>query len=431
MSDDATVQFEARMSGGATQSACPDRHASFVKLVYSRGVLLLAIAAPGGIRLLQLAAFTALYGLTASGVAASALNVAQLLGTVSAIGFCSLLLTRLPSSDQGPSRCAITGRLLVAMLITTLAVLAVGFICSALMGQIRWFGAVSILVLGWSVQQFARHVLIAMRQYLLALLHDFIFMGASFALLWIGRKGVFDLFVFSAAFASCCALSILVPFFAYRSSKSLFATLASTRSDFQPGIGLGANNLLSAAPSLLLVPAVSLFAGHTAAGLIAFASNILNVLGLIPRAMSINTLVKMVDRASIATSSGELKRSIHRYLAVTMPLFVVALLYGVHAYATRLAWFELTGSLLLMLAFALQQLALPVSNVLMKRERTAGPVLAGAASSAAFVLICSIGYVLAPTLDLRLAPFLGVAVAGCVRFALLTYQARSVERADA
>ncbi|MDW3686378.1 hypothetical protein RA280_32490 [Cupriavidus sp. CV2] len=430
MSDNRAVQSEDRdlMREGNEARARPIMAA---KVLCGRGVLLLTTAAPGGIRFVQLAVFTALYGLTASGIAASAVNIAQLLGTVSAIGFCSLLLTRLPSTLSGAERRTLTGRLLMAMLMATAGLLAVGFVVALALAQVKWFASVSLLTMGWCLQQFARHVLISMRRFVLALVHDFVFMSTSLALFWLCRGKPFELLYFSEAFACCCALSIVVPLLGYRSIRGLFAARTSLRGDFRPGLGLGMNNLLSAAPSLLLVPAVSLFAGHATAGLIAFASNILNVLGLIPRAISINSLVRMVDEASVRTVSVALKRSIHRYLALAIPVFIMCIAYGFYASAAPLSAFEIIGSILLMLAFSLQQLALPVSNLLMKREKTAGPLLVGAVSSAAFLLICLVGYGLRGLSDLRLSPFAGVAVAGCVRYVLLMRQAKAMEQVNA
>lgn len=430
MSDNGAARLEDRdlLREGTGARA---RHTMAVKVLWGRGVLLLTTAAPGGIRFVQLAMFTALYGLTASGIAASAVNIAQLLGTVSAIGFCSLLLTRLPSSLSGAERRTLTGRLLMAMLMATLGLLAVGFLAALALAQVKWFASVSLLTMGWCLQQFARHVLVSMRRFFLALVHDVVFMSTSLAFLWLYRGEQFDLLYFSKAFACCCALSIVVPLAGYRSVRGLFSARTSLRGDFRPGLGLGMNNLLSAAPSLLLVPAVSLFAGHATAGLIAFASNILNVLGLIPRAISINSLVRMVDEASVRTALVALKRSIHRYLAVAIPVFIVCIAYGFYASAAPLSAFEIIASILLMLAFSLQQLALPVSNLLMKREKTVGPLLVGAASSAAFVFICVAGYAFRGLSDLRLSPFAGVAVAGCVRYVLLRRQAKAMEQLDA
>jgi len=413
----------ARRSGQGQRSV-------FSSLQYARVLLLLTTAAPGGIRLLQLSLFAAFYGLTASGIAASAMNVAQLLGTVTAVGFCALLLVRLPSSTQGSARRHMVGRLLLASLLTTMAVLVIGSIVALVMRRVEWFGCVSLLVVGWTVQQLARHSLIGLKRYLLVLVHDLIFLGASVVMLWIGRSGSFDLLPFSIAFATCCMTSAAVPFFAY-SPKGLFSACVPTRADVGPGLGMGMNNLMSAAPALLLVPTVSLFVGHSTAGLIAFASSVLNVLGLIPRAMSLNSLAKMTDRGHIALAAATLKRLIHRYLAITVPCFMVALVYGAHAGGARVSTLEWSASLLLLFAFSLQQLVLPVSNVLMKHEKTLGPVLAGAVSLAGFLGTCGLAYAFGAEADLRLAPFLGVAVAGLIRFVVLMYLARVVERSDA
>lgn len=342
---------------------------------WQRSLVLLVTALPGIQRLLQIVVVEALFGVGELGKFANDLAVIGIIGMFTAVGWSSLIMTRVPLRRG-------YRRLQVALGLTGYAML------STLMGGAAlWIlGAIDlvfyplpaiVLLFSWSGYQLVRHFGLAKKAYHTLLFMEVGTLVCTILLLAVWHDNLGEVYlVFSLPWGILFLAAIIMAGVMLRRRRVRYCVVQ--RRTTLTGLEFGLTNFASGGMPMLLVPLATQTAGAAYAGLMGLLSAYLAVLQLFPRAISVENMPGMAQTAQLRRVQeirGLLQQLKTRIGFITLAAVVVAgaawLGLGSLFYST-LFYLPYSTALfgLLMLHFALTQIAIADANYLAVIERS-------------------------------------------------------------
>jgi len=325
---------------------------------------------PGLYRVVVFAFLQHEYSLAALGDTASDMALAQIAGFLTAIGWASLILVRVPmASDRRQAVAAFYTVAWMAAATTAVVTCAVIIVAPLFPGAFNARSFVLVLC-GWSAYQLARHFFVARRSYRIAVIFDVLLIGLSFASLTVCRS-------FGISSSTALALALLAV------SAAMFAaigapsrTTLSHRYDTK-GLQFGMTNLLSGGMTLALVPMASYMCGVSFAGGFSLLLSITAVAMLLPRAIS---TMQLPELARLTASKSPIQKAVQAMnrtlwisnvavLGVNVVLVTTAVFWPVHATARIDRGLLIVAGLLLTTQYAVAMGSAVSSSVMMVFER--------------------------------------------------------------
>ncbi len=338
-------------------------------------LVLVSIGMPGLQRLFWVWLVKARAGLEALGYLNNDISLVQMFAYFTAVGWCSLVMVRLPLVRRDGSRQA-----LAAILRASLPSQAIGLAAVLLawrLGYIFHLGPSLVFSVGWTGYQFLRHMRLAFKDYRGAVALDLLVTVALLPLLWPGLRAgaglAYLLIAAPQALATLAGVALLLRDRAIRSTLFGAPEAGLARKGWEFGLG----NFFSGGLLMLLTPLILRCAGPAYAGLYGLVGSVLNILAMAPRALALYYLPDLARALAVG------KDAVRRLLRVYRWRLLGSL--AVMAVATGAAWAlghglllkpeqRLPGLhamfLLMLMNLVVSQGALPEANLLMVREET-------------------------------------------------------------
>lgn len=339
--------------------------------------MLLAVTAfPGLQRLLVLVLAERIHGIESLGRLANDLSIVSLLGFFTAVGWSTIILSRIPAVPE--SQCH-----QVAFGVSAWGFTAMIFGAVILTG-LFWAGLVfhpveaAAILFGWSSYQLVRHFMLARQSYRrLFVIETSITLGALAILLGLSDS--------TAAYRAISVPFLLAGLLGFASgwrslSKSgrknnvLFAL-----ADLRTGLEYSATNILTGGTVLLLTPAAVFLAGDAYGGIIGLMLGMLSVMILIPRAMGFSNLPAVSGALGKSDLAGAL--SLHRtfkhqilvlsFLMACMLVFSGLLLGNEYYQQIYTTDGSKAAFISLIVYFVISQAMLPDANLLVALQKSA------------------------------------------------------------
>lgn len=225
-------------------------------------------------------------------------STAQIIGFLTAIGWSSLILVRIPRLELHTDRARCFNEL-VAMGLATLVIFS-SLIVSAgyLLGKTTDSVQITSWLIAWTLYQLPRHYYIALKSYKSALSVDIFVTILSLVCLSLSDEDNI-----SAMLALSMALGGLISLISIQAGKD--GIPKKINYDIK-GIEFGLTNLMSGGISLAMIPLATLLGGESLAGIMSLFLSITAVSMLIPRSISLIQLPeisKNIDNKETLLSS--------------------------------------------------------------------------------------------------------------------------------
>ena len=289
-----------------------------------QALLALAVTAmPGVQRALLVLMVQFYYGLVSLGRFTNDLSIVFVLTHFTAIGWASLILVRVPSSE-GLERLLVIRRLLrfIVPILGIAVLIIMGFGILGIAFQPLFMTS---LLVGWTGYQLIRHFFIALRDYQSLLRIDLLCTGCMAALLLWPDNRIDPLVAMGMPLSALAAAGLLHVM--YRSQQRRTRAGSESGKDLTSGMQFGMANFLSDGIILLLAPLANLLAGPAYAGLIGLVLSGLGILLLFPRALTMHHIPDLARANKEAPSEFvAVYRSFRRILLGLLSLIAVALL---------------------------------------------------------------------------------------------------------
>lgn len=322
---------------------------------------------PGAYKALIFVLIQQVYGLEILGDIASWQSIAQIVGFFTAIGWSSLILTRVARAETKASR----GEAFYCLSMMAGFTLVICNICTLLIGTILDKNSdaiqISCWLTAWTLYQIPRHYFIALKAYRKALCLDI---------------GIITLSISSIAASSAIHVSLWLALSMATGGLSAFLLIQKGTNSLLPKIGydikgleFGLANFLSGGIPLSFIPLASYFEGEALAGAISLFISITAIALLIPRAISLNQLPKLaqcVDTPEkLTTHTAPMRRQVclSNYFTSLLCL-VIAILILLKFSKTLEAIYLAPILLLLTLQNTINIQGLIDSNILMAKEKS-------------------------------------------------------------
>jgi len=238
---------------------------------------------PGAYRVLVFLAIQTLFSVGYLGNIASWFTTAQILGFFTAIGWSSLILTRIPRLKEKREKNIELNKLIISAAITTLLIIISLSIILILAKKTDQILGISILLIGWTIYQIPRHYLIAEKKYRKAIAFDLALLVSTIALISIAQNERDISFAISGSL-----LFIGLTLYLTLQAGS-FGKITNLNLDLR-GIEFGLSNFLTGGVSLSIIPIANVLEGKELTGSISLFLSISSISLLIPRALSLNNL---------------------------------------------------------------------------------------------------------------------------------------------
>lgn len=340
---------------------------------------------PGAYKLIIFFSVEYIFDLSLLGSIASWQSIAQVFGFFTAIGWCSLILVRIPKAESQQERINNYNSLL-SMGILTLITLSIPIYAIGTCFSSN-YQALQVLawLLAWTLYQMPRHYFIALKNYRTALKVDASILAASLAcLLTVSGHHV------STALASCMAI--------VGASASVAIQLDSAKKKLslsyeKKGLEYGLINLLSGGITLSLIPLAHYFSGSEFAGSISLFLATIGIALLIPRAIStyhlpeLSKAIKNANLLKLRIKSMQREISLSNLLTTAFNLLCATFISFQSSAAIQGCMLFVTLSLItLQNSIAIQGLV--YSNILMIYEETKKTIKINILSSALYIASC-------------------------------------------
>lgn len=338
-------------------------------------LVLITIGMPGLQRLLLVWIVKETLGLEMLGLLNNDLSLVQLFAFFTAVGWCSLIMVRLPLSQAGDRSATVASIVRASLpaqalgLVVLIASWKLGFI-------LHLWGSIALSV-GWNGYQFLRHVQLALKRYRDVLILDTAITVAMLVLLLPGVRPGLDLAYLAIAGPMVLATGVGLFYMFLQSGAWQVMWIRPETGLARKGLEFGAGNFFSGGLLMLLAPLILRCAGPAYAGLYGLISSFLNILAMAPRALA---LYYLPDLSRSLQEGKERVSSLlchyrNRLLAALALMSVVVAVGWILGHSLLLMpEQQLEGLhfifLLMLVNLILSQGALPEANLLMVREET-------------------------------------------------------------
>ncbi|MBE7421045.1 MAG: hypothetical protein HS110_01115 [Zoogloeaceae bacterium] len=393
--------------------------------------ILIVTALPGVQRIVAFWIIARTTDINTLGKLATDISLTTIFGFTTAIGWCSLMLVRLPRLRAARQSQFSVTIALNAFIVTVASALPLVYLQEA--GIIHSAWGTWLLLASWSIYQLARHYSLARKEYGRLLAYEVTALCVSLSCLGlVARYGTS--WAYSALSLPYLAMGLawLCRWLASNRAAGL-KHHGRYRDLWSSSQGFALNTGLTAGLMATVVPIAKLTAGDAHAGVAAIVLSVTQVLVLFPRALSYHFLVPM-SAAFGERDTLQLKKILRRFR------LNVAMATAATGIAAGLGWHyaggfmypgvaavsqSLTIFTMLVLTYAASQLALPDSNLLMCAELARLQFAINLFHTLFYVL----GFVIASLLYEdginRFILILAVLLAGtCIRASLIAVSAR-------
>ncbi len=251
---------------------------------------LVATGMPGAYKVLIFFVIQKIHGLSELGNLATYQSVAQIFGYFTAIGWCSLILVRVPKEEARKKRLIIFNELLLMASFTLAALMILLFAVSLVLGFVGTAVEIVFWMGAWTYYQIPRHYFVSQKRYRSALVLDVLVILGSLLICYISESVALSRslagFMFVSGVGATLALQDKKPSW----PKRLFFD--------SKGLEYGMVNLLTGGIILSLVPLASTLEGEDFAGALSMFIALTGVALLIPRAVSINLMPELAKNSS-------------------------------------------------------------------------------------------------------------------------------------
>lgn len=281
---------------------------------------------PGLYRVIVFLAIQITFNSSQLGNIASSFTTAQILGFFSAIGWSSILLTRLPRLSSKEQKNEELNRILIMALATALLIVIILVQLALLTGNLYGAFEISSLLIGWTVYQIPRHYLIAEKLYRKAIFLDILLLSITTLSISISTSEIGVVASISSSLAICGAALY------FHLQKGAFGNITKLKFE-KIGLEFGLANFITGGIALSIIPASKAFSDPEVTGLLSLFLSISSISWLIPRALSLNNLpaltIELNERKHSSLILQELKRQITTAnIATTIAcIFLIALFY--------------------------------------------------------------------------------------------------------
>ena len=239
---------------------------------------LVATGMPGAYRLIIFFALECQFGLSTLGNIASWQSTAQILGFFTAIGWCTLILVRIPKSIDLKDKIQNYNSLLLMGLTTLTTIVIILIVLGYIFKELETTLQISLWLAAWTFYQIPRHYLIAQRKYRQTLLLDSVIIITSIAFIFISIERYV-----SYGLAICMLLTAIAANITIQHPKE---KPISKRSFEVKGLEYGLINFLSGGIALSLIPLANYYTNSNFAGALSLFVAFSGIALLIPRAIS-------------------------------------------------------------------------------------------------------------------------------------------------
>lgn len=350
---------------------------------------LAATGMPGAYKVLIFFFIQKIHGLSALGNIAAYQSAAQILGYFTAIGWCSLILVRVPKEEKRKERLNIFNSLTTMGSITLFGITILLFLYGRVTGFYDAAYEVFIWLCAWTYYQLPRHYFVSQKRYRAALSVDVLVITGSLCISYFSQPEEL-----STNLAGFMLVSGLAAVLAVQEKKIKYPK----RFRFElKGIEYGMVNLLTGGIALSLVPLASTLESETFAGALSMFIALTSVALLIPRAVSINLMPELAKNSS---DHDLLKRSISKMqkqisvsnIFTTLFSVFVALYIFLQEYQLNFRLEALIIFLLIVFQSAISIQALTFFNALMVQEKSRQLLKLNATSFLVFLGVVSLLY---------------------------------------
>jgi hypothetical protein len=340
---------------------------------------------PGAYKLIIFFSLEHIYGLSLLGNIASWQSIAQVFGFFTAIGWCSLILVRIPKANSRQEKISNYNKLLGMGILTLIALSIPIYTIGAYFSNTHQALQILAWLLAWTLYQMPRHYFIAQRSYRAAFTIDATILTASLiCLITISEQYI------STALASCMLITGLLTSLAIQSGRT---NTVFSMSYERKGLEYGLINLLSGGITLSLIPLAHYLSSSEFAGSISLFLAIISIALLIPRAISTYQLPELSKTINNATTLKLHSKSMQRVISLSnlattaFNLICAAFISSQNSLTTSnyLLFFTL---LLITLQNTIATQGLVYSNILMACEETKQTIRINTLSLALFVISC-------------------------------------------
>lgn len=327
---------------------------------------IIATGLPGGYKVLLFLALQYFFGIGVLGHIASWFSIAQILSYFSAIGWCTLILVRIPKLTTEKERVTEFNKLALMSFSLLSVMIGILLIAGRFMNLSSDTSSIIFLLVGWSIYQLPRHYFLALRMYRKIIALDIVLIILTICSISLFPESLVSL-VIGLNLLTISIVSYIIIF--NKKSKFKFC-----KPEFK-GIEFGFTNFLTGGITLSIIPIAKFFEGEELAGIISIFITITAISLLLPRAISLNQLpllsasisnkVKSINLIKVMVRDVRIVNIITNLINVGIAL-VILYLYAPEQYYYKLG---LVFLFLITQSF-INTLSLVDSNVIMAAEKS-------------------------------------------------------------
>ncbi|MGR5066514.1 hypothetical protein [Photobacterium sp. DNB22_13_2] len=341
---------------------------------------IIATGLPGGYKVLLFLALQYFFGIGVLGHIASWFSIAQILSYFSAIGWCTLILVRVPKLSNEKDRVTEFNKLAL-MSFTLLSIIITGMLLvGKFMNLSSETSSIIFLLVGWSTYQLPRHYFLALRHYRKIIAFDVVLIILTLSsICFVPDSSVSKVIGFNLLI-----ISIASYIFIYNKQ----AKFKFSKPEFK-GVEFGFTNFLTGGITLSIIPIAKFFEGEELAGIISIFITITAISLLLPRAISLNQLpllsASISDKVKSLNLTKVMVRDVRVVNVVTNLINVGIALVILYLYSPEQYYYKLgLVFLLLIIQSFINTLSLVDSNVIMAAEQSRTSLLINLKSSLIF-----------------------------------------------